>query len=223
MLWWLAPAAVAVFGVLFVVSGVGSIFQGEHGRAGRRMVGGTTVGAVGLALSLVGLNTQLFTRLTHEGPVAEVRIKALDPAHDSYLVTVHRLDGPIADQPCKLQGDEWLISGRVQKWKAWANVLGLDATYTLDLVSNKYFTAERGNGKPITSCDLTGKPVVNSYLPDAWTNWLLTQFYTEDRRFGDANYMPLADGAVYKVVITQSGFNAEPENDAAKTANEARP
>ena len=223
MLWWLAPAAVAVFGVLFVVSGVGSIFQGEHGRAGRRMVGGTTVGAVGLALSLVGLNTQLFTRLTHEGPVAEVRIKALDPAHDSYLVTVHRLDGPIADQPCKLQGDEWLISGRVQKWKAWANVLGLDATYTLDQVSNKYFTAERGNGKPITSCDLTGKPVVNSYLPDAWTNWLLTQFYTEDRRFGDANYMPLADGAVYKVVITQSGFNAEPENDAAKTANEARP
>ena len=35
--------------------------------------------------------------------------------------------------------------------------------------------------------------------------------------------MPLADGAVYRIVITQSGFNAEPENDKAKAANDARP
>jgi len=223
MLFWLAPVAVAVFGVLFVVSGIGNIFQGEHGRAGRRMVGGTMAALVGLALSLVGLNMQLFTRLTHEGPVAQIRVAAIDPGQSLYLVTVHRLDGPIPDQKCKLQGDEWVLGGRVQKWKAWANVLGLDATYTLDQVSNKYFTADRGNGKPITSCDLRGKPAVNSYVPDAWRNWLLTQFYTEDRKFGDANYMPLADGAVYRVVITQSGFNAEPANDAATKANDGRP
>ena len=33
--------------------------------------------------------------------------------------------------------------------------------------------------------------------------------------------MPLADGAVYKVLITQSGFNTQPENDIAKKANAA--
>ena len=44
----------------------------------------------------------------------------------------------------------------------------------------------------------------------------------QDRRFGSANFMPLADGAVYKVVITQMGFNAEPDNDAAARANSAR-
>src|SRR6185437_6004076 len=151
MFWWVAPLAVAGFGALFVVLGVGSVFQGEHGRAGRRVIGGTAAAGIGLVLSLLGLNTQLFTRLTHEGPVAEVRVKAIDPAQNRYLVTVHRLDGNIPDQSCLLQGDEWLISGRVQKWKAWANVLGLDATYSLDQLSNKYFTAERGNGRPITS------------------------------------------------------------------------
>jgi hypothetical protein len=218
LLWWLAPVAVAVFGVLFVFSGIGHIFQGEHGRAGRRMVGGTATAGIGFALALVGLNTQLFSRLTHEGPVAEVRVKVADAATDNYLVTVHRLDGQIPDQNCKLQGDEWMLGGQVQKWKPWANVLGLDATYTLDQISNKYTTAERGNGKPITSCDLTGKPVVNAYVPGTWRGWLLNQFYTQDRKFGDANYMPLADGAVYRIVITQSGFNAEPENDAAKAA-----
>jgi hypothetical protein len=221
LLWWIAPLSVAVFGVLFVLSGFGHAFSGEHGRAGRRLVGGTTVAAIGFALSLVGLNTQLFTRLTHEGAVADVSVKAVNPAQNLYQVTVHRLDGDIPPQRCTIQGDEWLIGGRVQKWKPWANVLGLDATYTLDQVSNKYTTAERGNGKPITSCDLKGTPVVNDYLPPSWTPWLLQQFYTEDRRFGSANYMPLADGAVYRVVITQSGFNAEPGNDAAKAANDA--
>jgi hypothetical protein len=223
LLWWVAPVAVAVFGVLFVVSGIGSIFQGEHGRAGRRMVGGTAAAGIGLIFSLVGLNTQLFSRLTHEGPVANVIVKAVDPAHDKYLVTVHRLDGNIPDQNCTLQGDEWLIGGRVQKWKPWANVLGLDATYTLDQISNKYFSAARGDGKTMDVCDLHGAPVVNSYVPAGWTPWILSHFYTEDRRFGSANYMPLADGAVYRLVITQSGFNAEPANDAASKANDARP
>ena len=221
LFWWIAPVAVAVFGGLFVVSGTTHLFRGHVGQGGRHFVGGVAIGAIGLVFSLVGLNMQLFSRLTHEGPVAEVSVKAVDPAQDKYLVSIARLDGKIPVQTCRLQGDEWLIGGRVQKWKPWANVLGLDATYTLDQVSNKYQTAERGNGKPITSCDLKGTPVVNQYVPDDWLPWILAHFYTEDRRFGSANYMPLADGATYRIVITQSGFNAEPENDAAKAANSA--
>ena len=117
-----------------------------------------------------------------------------------------------------------MLSGRVQKWKAWANVLGLDATYTLNQLSNMYSSAARGNGKMITACDIEGPPPqINQYVPNDWVGWLTRQAYTVDRRFGDANYMPMADGAVYKVVITQSGFNAEPDNDAARAANNAVP
>ena len=43
----------------------------------------------------------------------------------------------------------------------------------------------------------------------------------EDRRFGSANYMPLADGATYNVVMTQSGLNSEPANDTARKAYDA--
>jgi len=221
LLWWAAPVAVAVFGVLFIVSGVGHAVSGHHARAGRRFVGGTAVAGIGFALSLVGLNMQLFSRLTHEGAVADVIVKAVDPAKNLYKVTVKRLDGDIPPQSCTIQGDEWLIGGRVQKWRPWANVLGLDATYSLDQITNKYDSAARGNGKMMTTCDLHGQPVVNSYVPGPWTQWVLQNFYTEDRRFGSANYMPLADGAVYRLLITQSGFNAEPKNDAAKAANEA--
>ncbi|MEI9886172.1 MAG: hypothetical protein WDN08_06650 [Rhizomicrobium sp.] len=57
---------------------------------------------------------------------------------------------------------------------------GLDATYTLDQISNKYSSAARGNGKTITSCDLHGTPVVNSYVPQGWLPWILDKFYTEE-------------------------------------------
>lgn len=222
-LWWAAPLVVAVSGIGLLLRGAGHLVQGEPGRAGGHTLVGAPLAIIGLAAGLLGFNAQTYARLTHEGPVAEVSVRLVDSAAQRYSVTVHRLDETNLTQSCALQGDEWLISGRVQKWKPWANVLGLDATYSLDQMSNKYFTAERGNGKPITACDLAGQPQqVDQYVPPAWLSWLANQAYTVDRRFGDANYMPLADGAVYRVVITQSGFNSEPANDIARKANESR-
>ncbi len=217
-----APLLVAFFGVIWLVSGFGHVARGRAGKGGRGVLGGGALAAVGLALSLVGINAQSFARLTHEGPVAEVTVHAINPADNLYSVIIRRLDGSFPAQSCQIQGDEWLITGRVQKWKPWANAIGLDATYSLDEITNKYRTAERGNGKLITACPIAGPaPVVNQYLPDWMVQWLIGHAYVEDRRFGDANYMPLADGATYRVVITQMGFNTEPENDAARAANDA--
>jgi hypothetical protein len=210
IVWFVAPLIVAVVGILVFIAGVGHFFAGRPVRGGVHFIGGTPLAIGGLALALLGLNTQSFSRLTYEGPVAEISVK------------VRRLDGSNRSQICELQGDDWVLSGRVQKWKAWANFLGLDATYTLNQLSNMYSSAARGNGKLITSCDLIGpQPEVNQYIPDAWVEWLTSHAYAVDRRFGDANYMPMVDGAVYRVIITQSGFNAEPANDIARKANEA--
>jgi hypothetical protein len=218
--WLAAPLVVGVLGVIIFVAGLGHLVSGRPVRGGAHFVGGTPLAIGGFALALLGLNTQTYARLAHEGPVAEINVKLLNKASSLYAVSIHRLDGTNASQICELQGDDWVISGRVQKWKPWANVLGLDATYTLNQLSNMYSSAARGNSKPITSCDLAGPPPdINRYIPDQWLAWLTQQSYTVDRRFGDANYMPMVDGAVYKVIITQSGFNSEPENDIAKNAN----
>ncbi len=222
-IWLFAPLVVGVIGVFIFLAGLGHLFAGRPVRGSAHFIGGTPIAIGGFALALLGFNTQTYARLTHEGPVAEISVKLLNPSQNLYAVTVHRLDGPPGpSQICELQGDDWVLSGRVQKWKPWANILGLDATYSLNQLSNLYSSAARGNGKPITSCDLAGPPPdVNRYIPDSWVAWLTNQSYSVDRRFGDANYMPMVDGAVYKVSITQSGFNAEPENDIAKKANAA--
>ena len=221
---WAAPLLVAVAGVALLVSGGGHLLRGRAVRAGGHMVLGAPLAVIGIAAGLLGLNAQTFARLTHEGPVARISVRTIDPARSRYLVTIRRLDGTGRVQTCELDGDEWVLSGRVQKWKPWANLLGLDATYTLEQLSNMYFSAARGNGKPITACDIEDvAPRLDRYVPQSWLALLAAHAYIVDRRFGSANYMPLADGAVYRVVITQSGFNAEPGNAAARTANEARP
>lgn len=222
--WIVIPALAALFGVGLLLAALVHYGRGRPARGTAHMVAGAPLAVVGLAAALLGLNTQTFARLTHEGEVADVWIMAIDRTKGLYHVRVTRLDGPKLSQDCILQGDEWDIGARVQKWKPWANLLGLDTTYVLDQVSNRYFTAERGNGKPITACNLKGPPPAeNRWVPKAWLGWLVGHAYTEERRFGSAVFMPLADGAAYRVLITQSGLNAEPSNAIARRANAARP
>jgi len=222
--WIVVPLAAAALGLFVLLRGFVHLGRGHAGRSAGHLAVGSPLALLGLGVALVALNTQSFARLTHESDVADVHVKAVDPAKNLYRITIVRLDGPQQTIACDLQGDEWVMDARVQKWKPWANVLGLDTTYTLDQATNKYFTAERGNGRTITACDLRGPPpAVDQYVPNAWLSWLAGRSYTEQRRFGSAAYMPLADGATYRVTMTQSGMNAEPSNDAARGANAARP
>jgi len=218
-----APLIVAVLGFLFFLGGFGHLFRGSVARGGLGLGGGGAVAIAGLAAGLVGLNIQSYSRLTYEAPVAEVSVRAMNPADKLFGVAVRRLDGSNAVTTCTLQGDAWEISGRFQKWKPWANELGLNATYTLDQISNKYYSAAEANGRSITACDINGPaPAVNQYLPPDWVKWLMSHFIVQDRLFGSANFMPMVDGAEYRVVTTQFGFNAEPANDVARNANQAR-
>lgn len=222
--WVIAPLIVAVAGAGVLLAGLAHLMRGRAGRGTAHVIVGAPLALIGAVAGLLGLNAQTFARLTYEAPVADVSIHAIDPAQSMYRVTVKRLDGPNLTMTCDLQGDEWEMSARVQRWRPWANVLGLDSTYTLDQMDNKYFTAERGNGKLITACDLRGPPpAVDAYVPQSWLYWVTDNSYTEERRFGSASYMPLADGATYRVIMTQAGLNAEPTNAIATKANAARP
>lgn len=217
--WVIAPLAVAALAVLLILRGLFHLGRARFAPAGVQTVGGLVLGLVALCLGLVVLNTQTYARLASERPVAEVTVAALHPALQQYRVTVRRLDGTRLVSDCRIQGDEWLMSAAVQKWRPWANVLGLDATYTLDQVANKYFSAARGNGRPITACDLRAPaPPANAFVPQGLVGWLMNNTQVEQRRFGSAVYMPLTDGAIYRVIMTQSGLNAQSVNPIAQDA-----
>src|SRR5215470_4275467 len=126
LLWIAVPALVAVFGAVLFFRGLGHVGSGSPGKGTAHVAVGAPVTVIGLALSLLGFNSMTFARLTHEGPVADVSVKSVDPSRNLWQVTVRRLDGPKLAQVCTVQGDEWDIGARVHKWKPWANVMGLD-------------------------------------------------------------------------------------------------
>ena len=57
-----------------------------------------------------------------------------------------------------------------------------------------------------------------TFVPRGLSDWLMHSAQAEQRRFGSAIYMPLTDGAIYHVVMTQSGLNAEAVNPIARDA-----
>lgn len=222
-IWLAAPAAVAVIGVIGLIMALTNLFRGRFTSAAGGVMGGGLLTAIGLAGALLGLNLQTYQRLTYERPVAQVTVAAVDPAQKLYNVTVERLDGG-QTQTCPVQGDEFMLSARVQKWKPWANVVGLDSTYTFDQLSNKYFDAAEANGQDITACDVDSTVnKVADVVPRSLLDQALAMAQIEDRKFGSAIYMPMRDGAVYDVLMTQDALNAEPANDVAKRANNAVP
>ena len=214
--WVIAPLAVAILAVILFLLAIFHTARGRFHHGGLHAGGGVVLALVALCAGLIVLSTQTYARLTTERPVAEVTVVSLHPALQTYQVTVRRLDGTNLVTTCAVQGDEWLMSAAVQKWQPWMNVLGLDSTYTLDQVANKYFSAARGNGRRITACDLQGAPP--AWLPHGLTAWLLDQAKASQRHFGSAVYMPLTDGAIYRVVMTQNGLNAEAVNPIAQSA-----
>lgn len=215
--WAVAPVVVAVLAALLILRGLYHLAARRVLMGSGHLSGGVLLALAALCAGLVILNTQTYARLSYERAVAEVTVAALDPAGGLYRVTVRRLDGPRSVTGCIVRGDEWEMGARVQKWKPWANVLGLDATYTLDQVSNRYFSAARGNGHTITACDLAGT-APNTGVLTGLSRWLMARAHAEQRRFGSAVFMPMADGAIYRVTMTQSGLNAEAVNPVAQQA-----
>jgi hypothetical protein len=219
----IAPLAIAVLGFIAFGAGLVHAVKLHPGKASIRLGGGGIVAIVGLTAGLIGLNLQGYARLTYEVPLAHVAVKAVDPANKTFDVTVTRLDETRYVQTCRLQGDAWEIGGRFQKWKAWANEIGLNATYTLDQITNRYNTAVDGNGQRITACDLKApQPKATQFLPAFVEKWVLKNMIVEDRLFGSASFMPMVDGAEYNVIATQFGFNAEPTNEVARNVNQQR-
>jgi len=220
--WIAAPLAALASGLFLIFRGVRSMGRGRVMAGGRGVATGLTTAAAACIAALVALNTQSYSRLTWDKPVAEILVKQTDASQKLYDVTLVRTHGA-GETHCLLQGDEWILGGRVQKWRPWANTLGLNATYELDQMANKYSDAREADGKPITACDVSRPPnQILARAPAELQAWLSSISLAQDRRFGSANYMPLVDGAAYRVVITQSGFNAEAANDVARRAVRAR-
>ena len=217
-IWWALPGFVGLIGVLLLFSGLGRLFKLQLVGGGFRFLfGGVVLGAAAV-VALVGLNLQTYARLTHEQLAAEVTLKQTGP--DAFTASVARADAKGVLQAAKdypLTGDTFRMEADVVTFQPWANIVGADALYRFNRIQGRYDSESKETAtppKPWSMRDPAGIDIFS--LPLGKANPLKHI----DAEFLNGFAVPMADGAIYEVSMSQKGLIPRPKNAAATAAIE---
>ena len=202
--------------VVFALTGILLLIAAVRSLRRRRILGGATRGAAGVVLlllsvcaALIAANLQTYQRLTFEKPAAELQLTRTAERQFNAVLTY-----PTGERAnFALRGDEWQVDARVLKWHALANLVGFDTAYRLERIGGRYTRVEDERTQLRTVYSLNPPQridpwdLVHSF--HSWIPWI-------DALYGSATYLPMADGALFEIKVSQSGLVARPLNQAAR-------
>jgi|SRR5882724_2862454 len=204
-------AAFALMGILFLFAAVRRLRR-------RRVLGGALNGATALVLislsvcaGLIAANLRTYQRLSFEQPAGELQFTRTGEREFNSVLTY-----PSGERASfALRGDEWQVDARVLKWHAFANLVGFDTAYRLERISGRYTRIEDERAQARTVYALNAPQRIDpwelAHRYRSWLPWL-------DALYGSATFLPMADGALYEIKVSQSGLIARPLNHAARDA-----
>jgi hypothetical protein len=201
----------ALLGLLFLVASVRRLRR-------RRVMGGMAHGATALILFLlaavavlIGSNLKTYQRLSYEQPAGELQLSRTGERQFNAVLSYP--SGERAN--FELRGDEWQVDARVLKWRAFVNLIGFDTAYRLERIGGRYSNIEDERAQPrsVYALNTAGRvdpwELIHRY--HSWVPWM-------DALYGSATYLPMSDGALYEIKVSQSGLVARPLNQAAREA-----
>ncbi|ARP88978.1 hypothetical protein CAL14_00590 [Bordetella genomosp. 9] len=200
---WIAVATIVV-----LLAGFG-LFLGKGGprdargrrhfrlRPVRRLVGLLLL-ALACVSGMFAATLYQFFRLTADAPIARVVLRQEGPLQ--FMATAE-LPGR-APEDFALRGDEWQIDARVVRWRLPALLAGLPPLYRLERLAGRYSdpAAELSAPRTVYALGPAGTPDLGR-LKQRFPNWL--PFV--DVQYGSAAYMPMFDGARYRVFLDARG------------------
>ncbi len=218
---------ITLLALFFFVKGVRRLLR-------RRLVSGLSMEfsalffiSIAAIILLLAANLYTYQRLVYERPVAEIYFTKLQPQR--YLAKLKYPDSGDVQQ-FELLGDEWQLDAQVLIWKGFASLLGLDTGYRLHRLSGRYQNLEKARHAPHSVYSLVAVRTLNTAVAGKWVvdNWTLDiwalahkhadWFDFVDAAFGSAVFLPMTDGAKYRVSISRTGLVARPENAIAREA-----
>ncbi|QQD19927.1 cation/multidrug efflux pump [Spongiibacter nanhainus] len=148
--------------------------------------------------------------LAEEEQVAKVFVA--QSGDQRFDIVLDRFNGG-PSQRFTLNGDQWMLEGRVLRWQLPMARMGLQNLVRLSRVSGRYQSLEQERNQTQRSV----YAVESGELVDSW-QWLgdfkpLRRWVEVD--FGNAVFAPLQDGAVYAVYLGRSGLFLKGENPIA--------
>ena len=204
--------------ILFALVGILLLFGAVRLLRRRRVLGGVLNGATALVLillsvgaALIAANLRTYQRLTFEQSAGELQFTRTGEREFNAVLTYP--SGERAN--FALRGDEWQIDARVLKWHAFANLVGFDTVYRLERIGGRYTRIEDERAQARTVYALNPPQRIDpwelAHRYRSWLTWL-------DAIYGSATFLPMADGALYEIKVSQSGLIARPLNQAARDA-----
>jgi len=204
--------------IVFALAGILFLMAAVRRLARRRLVGGMLNGATALVLillsicaALIAANLRTYQRLSYEQPAGELQLTRTGERQFNAVLTYP--SGERAN--FALRGDEWQADARVLKWHALANVVGFDSAYRLERIGGRYTRVEDELAQPRTVYALNPPQRIDPWdlvqRYHSWIPWV-------DALYGSATFLPMADGALYEIKVSQSGLVSRPLNQAARDA-----
>ena len=211
------PALVAVAAVcavlllLFLRSMAKNLRRGRVIRATGSATFAASSAAIGTAAVLLLTSYLGYQRLVAEQQVAMIEFAQF--ADEEYVARL-MIDGQL-DRLLEIRGDEWQLDARILTWEPPATILGLDPIYQLERLSGRYSSVERERAEPRSVHGLAQERTLDL--------WSLAHDFPQfapgvDAFYGTATYLPLADGARFRVTVSRDALIARPVNDAARQA-----
>jgi hypothetical protein len=167
--------------------------------------------ALGTAGVMLFVSYLGYQRLTAEQLVAVIEFSRSAP--EEYTARL-MIDGQL-DRLLPLRGDEWQLDARVLTWKPPATILGLEPVYQLERLSGRYSSVDRERSEPRSVHSLAEERPL-----DLWSLARNFPKFTPgmDAFYGTATYLPLADGARFRITLSRDALIARPVNEPAREA-----
>ncbi len=209
---YLMIALVLLVGLLLVGMGIRRLF-GRY-----KFSGGLNIGfglfLVAVAVASVGIVANLYTyaRLSGEQPIGTLSFQQY--AQEEFIAILDTGSG--TPREFTVYGDECQMDARILKWHYFANLIGFDTAYRLDRLSGRYRDVEVEKN--------TEKRSVYALTEDAGIEiWPLIKRFNRhipwiDAIYGNAVYLPMDQGAVYQITLSDTGLVARPQNTIAEQA-----
>lgn len=209
----------ALIGILGVVALI-FIYFGLKFLGNKSWIMGWIRGSFGLCfigasvvVIFVALDLLSYKQLMADKTIVTLHMEKVGEQHYKVNLT-HVLEG--VDETFELRGDQWQMDARVLRWGGLLKSVGTKPSYRLDRISGRYFSLEDERRSDRTVYELNH----SEYWLDTWA-WIYKNNELVpgvDATYGSATFLPMADGALYEVVLTSSGLAAKPLNKLAEQA-----
>jgi len=180
-------------------------------RAGGSAVACTATGVIGTAGILLFMSYLGYERLTDEQLVGVIEFSRSAPQEFTARLMI---DGEI-DRLLPLRGDEWQLDARVVTMTPPATILGFEPVYQLERLSGRYASLDSERSEARTVHGLAEERPLDL--------WSMARNFPKllpgvDAYYGTATYLPMADGARFRVTLSRDALIARPINDQAREA-----